>query len=117
MARVSNATPRFARDMKPAQADAERTLSRIDSYPYRHRVRAVMRSPAKFADGKTPVAAAMARLMNERISSLYVCLPSSDQNHPPASETGIITERDILRALAAHGEAALQMPVEQLMSK
>ncbi len=72
MARVTNATPRFLRDMEPARADAERMLSRIDSYPYRHRVRAVMRSPAKFVDSKIPVAEAMMLLTNERISSLYV---------------------------------------------
>jgi CBS domain-containing protein len=65
----------------------------------------------------TSVAEAMTRLMNERISSLYICPPSSDQNYPGASETGIITERDILRAVATHGDAALQMPVDQLMSK
>jgi CBS domain-containing protein len=117
MARVTNATPRFARDIESARSDAERALARIDSYPYRHRVRAVMRSPAKFAHGKTPVAGAMAQLMNERISSLYVHPAPGEQNNPPASETGIITERDILRALATHGESALQMPVEQLMSK
>jgi CBS domain-containing protein len=102
---------------QPARSDAERTLARIDSYPYRHRVQAVMRSPAKFIGGKTSVAEAMTRLMNERISSLYICPPSSDQNYPGASETGIITERDILRAVATHGDAALQMPVDQLMSK
>jgi DNA polymerase-3 subunit epsilon/CBS domain-containing protein len=102
---------------EPARSDAERTLARIDSYPYRHRVRAVMRSPAKFVDGKTPVAEATARLMTERISSLYVRPAPGDQGGPPASETGIITERDILRALAAHGAAALEMPVGQLMSR
>ena len=89
----------------------------FDSYPYRHRVRAVMRSPAKFVDGKTPVAEAMTLLMNERISSLYVCPGPGNRENPPASETGIITERDVLRALATYGATALQMPVEQLMSK
>jgi CBS domain-containing protein len=117
MARVSNATPPFARDAEPARFDAERTLSRIDSYPYRHRVRAVMRSPPQFVDGKTAVAEAMTRLTNERISSLYVRSAPIDQDKPPASGTGIITERDVLRALAIHGPAALQMPVERLMSK
>ena len=117
MARVTNATPRFMRDMEPARADAERTLGRIDSYPYRHRIRDVMRSPAKFVDGETPVAEAMTLLMNERISSFYVRPAPGDRQDPPASETGIITERDVLRAVATHGATALDMPVEQLMSR
>ena len=40
----------------PARIDAERTLSRIDSYPYRHRVRDVMRAPAKFVAPARPLA-------------------------------------------------------------
>ncbi len=36
----------------PARIDGERTLSRIDSYPYRHRVRDVMRAPAKFVPAR-----------------------------------------------------------------
>ena len=59
----------------------------------------------------------MTLLMNERISSLYVCPGPGHRENPPASETGIITERDVLRALATYGATALQMPVEQLMSK
>ena len=33
------------------------------------------------------------------------------------AETGIITERDLLRAVARQGDAALAMPVEQFMSR
>lgn len=99
----------------PARVDAERTLSRIDSYPYRHRIRDVMRAPAKFVAADTTLGDALARLMDERISSLFV-RPGQDVR-PPASEAGIITERDVLRALAAHGGEALRMPVAQFMSK
>src|SRR5438876_585025 len=34
----------------PSRNDAERTLARIDTYPYRHRIRDVMSAPAKFVD-------------------------------------------------------------------
>jgi CBS domain-containing protein len=101
----------------PARADAEHTLGRIDSYPYRHRIRDVMRAPAKFVAAGTSVGEVLARLMGEGISSLYVHAPDGDREHPPASATGIVTERDVLRAVASHGVAALAMPVEQLMSK
>jgi CBS domain-containing protein len=99
-----------------ARVDAERTLSRIDSYPYRHRIRDVMRAPAKFAHHDTSIAEALALLMNEGISSLFVRSAQSDLGHPRAAETGIVTERDILRAVARHGGEALRMPVAQLMS-
>jgi CBS domain-containing protein len=102
---------------QPLRADAERTFARIDSYPYRHRIRDVMRSPAQFVTADTPVAAALAQLMRERISSLYVRPPQGGLEPLRASETGIVTERDILRALAGRGGEALRMPVAEIMSK
>jgi DNA polymerase-3 subunit epsilon/CBS domain-containing protein len=100
----------------PARIVAERTLSRIDSYPYRHRVRDVMRVPAKFVPAGTSIGDALARLMEERISSLYVSPQQNGRSGPPAAKTGIITERDILRAVFSHGGDALTMPVERAMS-
>lgn len=101
----------------PSRLDIERTLGRIDSYPYRHRIRDVMRTPALFVGGDTPVSQALARLTQQRVSSLYVP-PAGDQaEHPLASATGIVTERDILRAIAKHGAAAFDFPVARLMSK
>ncbi len=100
----------------PARIDAERTLSRIDSYPYRHRVRDVMRSPAKFVPAGTSIGDALARLMEERISSLFVSPDVTDRSGLPAAETGIITERDVLRALSGQGCNAFTIPVERVMS-
>ena len=100
----------------PARIDAELTLSRIDSYPYRHRVRDVMRVPPEFVPAGTSIGDALARLMEQRISSLYVSAGPDGGNHPPAAGTGIITERDVLRAVSGHGGSALVMPVEQFMS-
>ena len=55
--------------------------------------------------------------MAERISSLYVRPAQGDHNDLRASETGIITERDVLRAVSKYGGDALDIPVEKLMSK
>ena len=101
----------------PARAETERVLARVDSYPYRHRVRDVMQSPAKFVAADTPLAAALTVLMDQRISSLYVRPAHHDGDRPRASDTGIITERDVLRAVSSHGADALAMPVGRLMSK
>jgi DNA polymerase-3 subunit epsilon/CBS domain-containing protein len=100
-----------------ARSESEQALARIDSYPYRHRVRDVMRSPARFVTADTPLRHAITLLMDERISSLYV-QPSKDDHGPrQASEVGIVTERDMLRAISKDGAAALDIPVTQLMKK
>ena len=56
----------------PCRADTERTLRRIDSYPYRHRIRDIMRSPVQFIAADQSIREALARMTKERISSLYV---------------------------------------------
>jgi DNA polymerase-3 subunit epsilon/CBS domain-containing protein len=100
----------------PARADAERTLRRFDSYAYRHRSRDVMRTPAVFVEAGTPVSAALARLAEERISAVYVG-PPAVAGSVRAADAGIVTERDLLRAIARSGAAALDLPVGQIMSR
>jgi DNA polymerase-3 subunit epsilon/CBS domain-containing protein len=99
----------------PARNDAERTLRRIDSYAYRHRVRDIMRSPPEYVAGSVSVRDALARLMRLKISSLYVDSGGGDAH--AAADTGIVTERDLLRALAEGGEMAFSKPVTAYMSK
>ncbi|MEZ5839728.1 MAG: DUF294 nucleotidyltransferase-like domain-containing protein [Hyphomicrobiales bacterium] len=102
----------------PSRADAERTLARLDSYPYRHRVRDVMsRTPAIIAAG-TSLNDAMQQMVERRISSVFACerMPAEGAA-PEAGKTGIITERDVLRAIALNGPGALVRPVGDFMSK
>ena len=101
----------------PSRVDAERTLARIDSYPYRHRVRDVMRSPARFLAADVALGDALKRMIAEQISSLFVHPPGRDDAAWRASDTGIVTERDIMRALAAHGADALAMPADRFASR
>lgn len=101
----------------PARIAAERTLARIDSYPYRHRVRDVMNASPKFAVTTLPLKDALTRMMSEQISSLFVRAPGTIEPEARPAETGIVTERDVLRALAEHGTAALSMPIERIMRK
>jgi DNA polymerase-3 subunit epsilon/CBS domain-containing protein len=96
--------------------DTERALGRIDSYPYRHRIRDIMSAPAKFIGAQTSLGSALQSMARERVSSLYVTGAEGGQPSRPA-ETGIITERDVLRALADAGPAALDMPVSAVMSR
>lgn|GEM_PF-122994 len=98
----------------PSRADAERTFARIDTYPYRHRIRDVMSAPAKFIGRDVTLADALAQMAREGCSSLFV--RSNDGGAATPALTGIVTERDVLRALARDGAAALALPVERLMS-
>ncbi len=100
----------------PARVDAERTLRRFDSYAYRHRNRDIMRKPPVFVEAGTSVHAALARLSDERISAVYVG-PAAVSGSLKAVDTGIVTERDLLRAIARSGAAALELPVGQIMSR
>ncbi len=86
-----------------APVDARPVLARIDSFPYRHRISDVMSAPPVFAGPDTTLRAAMRVLIEKRISSLFVPLAGG--------ETGIVTERDLLRAIDAGGEAALGRPI------
>lgn len=90
--------------------------ARIDSNPYRHRVAEVMTAPPLFTAPTEPVRAVLDRLINERVSSLFVHAEGHVRPVRP-TETGIVTERDILRALAAEGGDALSKPVSTLASQ
>ena len=101
----------------PTRRDTERALGRIDSYPYRHRVGDVMSAPAGFIAQGCTMGEALARMMDERVSSLYVRGADADENNIKATDAGIITERDVLRTLAQKGANALSAPVESAMCK
>jgi DNA polymerase-3 subunit epsilon/CBS domain-containing protein len=68
----------------------------------------------KFVDARAPIGSVIEQMVIEKISSFYVrggAGPSRPDN------TGIVTERDILRALGRDGADALQRRVESAMSR
>jgi CBS domain-containing protein len=96
---------------------AARMLDRIDSYPYRHRIRDVMSTPPRTIAADLTLGDALSELIRGRVSSLYVAPPDIAHDRLPAFAAGIITERDVLRAMAIEGEGALKLCVEQFMSR
>lgn len=98
------------------RAREERTLARIDTYPYRHRIADVMSAPPKFVAADVSLSDALQRMAREKISSLLVA-PVGFGTAVRARDTAIVTERDVLRALAEQGAASLQRPVAQFASK
>ncbi len=91
----------------PSSAPAE--YARIDSFPYRHRVAELMTAPPVFAVRDLPLADALARMIDERVGSLIVT-PEAEEPY------GIITERDVLRALRRGGAQVLADPVGDVCS-
>lgn len=105
-------TPDSARDR-----DTGPVPMRIDSYPYRHRIRDVMSQPPQIIAADKTLGDALSQLIGARISSLLVAPPGIAPDKPAAYSLGIITERDVLRALAIEGEGALKLGIEQFMSR
>lgn len=99
------------------QARRERTLARIDTYAYRHRVADVMSAPPQFITADVSLADALQRMAKGKISSLLVAPTGAGTAPLRARDTGIITERDVMRALSEQGAKALAQPVVQFASK
>ncbi|WP_340120154.1 DUF294 nucleotidyltransferase-like domain-containing protein [Pelagibius sp. 7325] len=83
--------------------------ARIDSFPYRHRVADVMRLPAVTIAGTRSLQEALAQMIERGISSVFVEPAEPGPDDP--GEWGILTERDILRAMNADPAGALAAPV------
>ena len=86
------------------------TLARLDAIPYRHRVEQVMR-PAEIVAPSITIGDAIARLLEADTGALL----TGDRASGRAD--GIVTGRDLLRALAAGGADALTRKLESVMSE
>jgi CBS domain-containing protein len=87
-----------------------RSMARVDSFPYRHRISEVMMGPPAMIGPKVAIRQAIATMVESKVSSLFV--EPKEKNGP----VGILTERDILRAIAAGQENALTAPVLRFAS-
>lgn len=81
---------------------------RADSYPFRHRAKDVMSTPPQFATPSMSVREALALLASRKVSSLFVARDRAGAPH------GIVTERDILRAIDRNGVEAFAKPVRSI---
>ena len=83
--------------------------------PYRRRVGDLMSAPVHSVGAGTRLGDAIRLMADAKIASLFI-LPGGTVSALPA-QTGIITERSIVRALRDLGPAALDTPVDTVMSK
>lgn len=108
--RLSEQEARAAGALMAAEPPGEvpPALSRIDSYPYRHRVRDVMSAPPVMAAPDMPVRDCIRLLVARKVSSVFL--------RNAEGVMGIVTERDLLRSIEESGTAALERPLETVMS-
>lgn len=96
----------------PADAAGENgasdKLRHLDAYAYETPVSAVMSGPPEVVSGALQVSEAVDLLIEKRISSVFV--------EDPGEDLGIVTERDLLRAISAGGEAAFQQTLSGIKS-
>ena len=83
-------------------------LRRIDSFPYRHRLRDLMNSPPLLIDPDLSLREVLAMLIDHQVSSLYV-RPAESGGKP-----GIVTERDLLQKFSQAGVTAFDLPVSNI---
>jgi CBS domain-containing protein len=100
----------------PPSARRAPPLAQIDPSLYRRRIADLASSSLQTLDAEAPLAQALRRMEEAGISALLV--PGAEARPPlrPA-DTGIVTERDALRALVAHGTDALDRPVGALATR
>lgn len=93
---------------------AEGRPDRVDSHAYRNRAGDIASRPPRFMASDASVTDALARMMSEQVSSLFV---SEDGEAAHSNDSAIVTERDILRAFAAQGQEAGARHVGSIASR
>ncbi len=85
-------------------------LSRLDSFPYRHRIHEVMSSPVLTAGDGVSLKDAVDLMYQAKVSSVIVV-------DGDGRAVGIVTERDLLRILSTLGYQGLSGTLGQLMTR
>ncbi len=98
-----------------SRPEATRAFARVDPYAYRHRVAEIMSTPVLAVAAGATVADAIRLMAERRISALFVS-PSGEPGGPVA-DYGIVTERDMMRLIAADGASALGLPIGPAASR
>ncbi len=104
-----------ATSVRPSEGfDAGRdrgALARLDPFAYQHSVRHVMKSPPLFLAPHTTLQEAAGEMESRQRGSVLLGSAGTGEAF------GIVTERDLLRALARHGAASASMRLEAVMSE
>lgn len=98
-----------------SRPDLSASTSAIDPYAYSHRVDDLMASPVVAIAENATAKDAIDLMAERRISSIFVSADGTPDG--PLSAYGIVTERDVMRRIAAHGAQALDMSAGEIASR
>ena len=98
-----------------AGAEIFKTLAQLDLRLYRQRVADVMHVTPALLPANATVGEALSKMMDRSISSVFV-EAGPEQESNAGGVLGILTERDILRAINREGYAALQDRIDSVCS-
>ena len=85
-------------------------FARIDSFPFRHRVGDIMSAPPAVVEPEMRLGDALRHLTERKISSVFVSAGAG-------AGIGILTERDIARAIDSLGAGALDETVDRFAAR
>lgn len=85
-------------------------LARIDAYPFRHRVRDIATMAPVMMPAHTRLSDAIALMAEKGISSVFVSFTDT-------TDTGIVTERDVIRLIGQQGRDVLDQPLSKFASR
>lgn len=97
------------------EADRQRSFSNFDPYAYQHRIGDMMARNLVIVPPEMPVRDMVSLMVEKKISSVFV--GKDGKAGMPVSEYGIVTERDMMRFIAAHADGAFKETAGQLMNK
>lgn len=107
--RQAESDARMSGGLMSIEAAADQSLpalARLDVFAFRHRVRDVMTAPAAIVDGAMTVGEAMGELLKRGYSSVFVDVAPD--------VVGIVTERDLLRTVHAHGGPGFALALREI---
>lgn len=100
---------------RPAASPGPAALRAIDPFAYRHRVGDIMSAPPIVVSAATTTRDVIALMVERRVSSVLVAEDGAAGR--PVADYGIVTERDMMRRMAADGAAAFEAEVGAFASR
>lgn len=94
---------------QPATAPGTgRAMAKVDPYVYRYRVGDLMSAPPMTIPASSALKSAIETMTDKKISSVFVS--ETGEAGGPLADYRILTERDVMRKIAADGARAFELP-------
>lgn len=99
----------------PVSAPAAPAFQSVDPYAYRHRVSELMSHPPLVVRSSAIARNVVILMVDKKISSVFVS--DGGKAERPVDDYGIVTERDLMRLIAADGAPALDLRIGDIATR